>query len=256
MKHASAHPSLEPTVSAAHLAAAITTAASMGVREKERVCDRIYAEQPNLLSSVLAQRSLGVSMPAIDVLLNILIVLYLTIEQSGQVLAIVSEADQERELQRLTAAVRFTEGLAGDALAQSIEQTTAYRREKKFLFAYVVDALLGARGYLLKSDTDQALIEAIKALASHKTFFTPKVSEALLHSFTVRSRHEGSALTARERQVVQLIAEGHTNKSTAKMLGVSLNTVETFREKVRQKLHLSSPVALARYAIRNKLIEL
>ena len=52
----------------------------MGVREKERVCDRIYAEQPNLLSSVLAQRSLGVSMPAIDVLLNILIVLYLTIE--------------------------------------------------------------------------------------------------------------------------------------------------------------------------------
>src|SRR5262249_48016452 len=87
----------------------------------------------------------------------------------------------------------------------------------------------GARGYLLKSDTDQALIEAIKALASHKTFFTPKVSEALLHSFTVRSRHEGSALTARERQVVQLIAEG-----------------------LRQKLHLSSPVALARYAIRNK----
>jgi hypothetical protein len=108
MKYASARASLEPTASAAHLAAAITTAASMGIREKERVCDRIYAAQPNLLGSVLAQRSLGISMPTIDILLNILIVLYLAIEESSQVLAIVSEADQERELQRFTAAVRFT----------------------------------------------------------------------------------------------------------------------------------------------------
>src|SRR5215470_9260944 len=131
MKDASARASLEPTVSAAHLAVAITTAASMDIREKERICDRIYAAQPNLLGSVLAQRSLGVSMPTIDVLLNVLIVLYL---------AIVSETDQERELQRFTATVRFTEGLGSDALAQSIEQTIAYRKEK-FLFAYVVDIL-------------------------------------------------------------------------------------------------------------------
>ena len=140
MKNASARASLASTVSAADLAAAITAAASMGVREKERVCDRIYAAQPNLLGSVLAQRSLGVSMPTIDILLNILIVLYLAIEESGQVLAIVSEADQERELRRFTAAIRCTEGLGSDALAQSIEQTTAYRREK-FLFAYVVNIL-------------------------------------------------------------------------------------------------------------------
>ena len=110
MKDASAHASLEPTVSAAHLAAAINSAASMGIREKEHVCDRIYAAQPNLLGSVLAQRLLSVPMPTIDVLLNILIVLYLAIEESGQVLAIVSDADQERELQRFTATVRFTEG--------------------------------------------------------------------------------------------------------------------------------------------------
>jgi len=140
MKDASARASLEPTVSAAHLAAAITTAASMGIREKERVCDRIYAAQANLLGSVLAQRLVGVSMPTIDILLNILIVLYLAIEESGQVLAIVSEADQERELRRFTAAVRCTEGLGSDALAQSIVQTTAYRRET-FLFAYVVGIL-------------------------------------------------------------------------------------------------------------------
>jgi hypothetical protein len=124
----------------AHLAAAITTAASMDIREKERVCDRVYAAQPNLLGSVLAQRILGVSMPTIDVLLNILIVLYLAIEESGQVLAIISEADQERELKRFTAAIRFTQGLGSDALVQSIKQTIAYRREK-FLFAYVVGIL-------------------------------------------------------------------------------------------------------------------
>ena len=96
---------------ATHLAAAINVAASMDIREKERVCDRIYAAQPNLLYSVLAQRALGVSMPTIDILLNILIVLYLAIEESGQVLAVVSEADQERELQRFTAAVRFHRGV-------------------------------------------------------------------------------------------------------------------------------------------------
>ena len=154
MKHVSAHASLEPTVSAANLGAAITSAASMGIREKEHVCDRIYAEQPNLLGSVLAQRSLGVSMLTIDVLLNILIVLYLAIEESGQVLAIVSEADQERELRRFTAAVRFTEGLGRDALAQSIEQTTAYRREK-FLFAYVVDILQRAGLTDLRNETSK-----------------------------------------------------------------------------------------------------
>jgi hypothetical protein len=154
MKDASARASLEPTVSVAHLAAAITTAASMDIREKERVCDRIYAAQPNLLGSVLAQRSLGVSMPTIDVLFNILIVLYLAIEESGQLLAIVSEADQERELKRFTAAVRFTEGLGSDALAQSIEQTIAYRREK-FLFAYVVGVLQRAGLTDLRSETSK-----------------------------------------------------------------------------------------------------
>ena len=154
MKDASTRACLEPTVSAAHLAAAITTAASMGIKERERVSDRIYAAQPNLLSSVLAQRSLGVSMPTIDVLLNILIVLYLAIEKSGQVLAIDSKANQERELRRFIAAFRFTEGLGSDTLAQSIEQTTACRREK-FLFAYVIDILQRAGLTDLQNETSK-----------------------------------------------------------------------------------------------------
>jgi len=156
-------------VSVAHLAAAITTAASMDIREKERVCDRIYAAQPHLLNSVLAQRLLGVSMPTIDVLLNILIVLYLAIEESGQVLAIVSETDQQRELQRFIATVRFTEGLGSDARAQSIEQTIAYRREK-FLFAYVLDILQRAGLTDLRNETSKypilAAINLVNCIAT------------------------------------------------------------------------------------------
>lgn len=129
-----------PTISVAHLAAAIRAAAKMGLREKEGVCDRIYAAQPNLLGSVLAVRSFGVDMATLDVLLDILIVLQLAIEESGQVLATVTEADLERELSRFAAAVRFAEGLSGRAFAQSFKQTTAYKREP-FLLAHVVDVL-------------------------------------------------------------------------------------------------------------------
>ena len=129
-----------PTISVAHLAAAIRSAAKMGLREKEAVCDRVYTAQPNLLGSVLAVRSFGVDMATIDVLLDILIVLQLAVELSGQVLATVTEADQERELSRFTASVRFAEGLTGNAFAQAFKQATAYKREP-FLLTHVVDVL-------------------------------------------------------------------------------------------------------------------
>ena len=129
-----------PSVSAAHLAAAIKAAAAMSIKEKEEICDTLNATQPNLLASILVQASLGVSMETVDVLLNILIVLHLAIETSGQVLATVSQEEQERQLQRFTATVRFTEGLDERSFSQSIEQTTAYKREK-FLLAYVIDTM-------------------------------------------------------------------------------------------------------------------
>ena len=79
-------------------------------------------------------------MQTIDALLNVLIVLTLAIDNSGRRLATVAEADQERELQRLVAIERFSEGLDAAAMAQSIQQTTAYKRES-FLLAYVYDAI-------------------------------------------------------------------------------------------------------------------
>jgi DNA-binding NarL/FixJ family response regulator len=113
----------------------------------------------------------------------------------------------------------------------------------------------GARGYLLKSDAKRHLIAAVESLAAHKPFFTAKVSEALLDSFLARPGRDGSALTNRERGVVQLIAEGYTNKQIANLLNISLKTVETHRAAIMRKLNLSSSAALVRYAIRNKIVE-
>ena len=113
----------------------------------------------------------------------------------------------------------------------------------------------GARGYLLKSDARRYLIGAIESLAVHKPFFTAKVSEALLDSFLTKPNREGSSLTNRERSVVQLIAEGHTNKQIAHILNISLKTVETHRASVMRKLNLSSSAGLVRYAIRNRIVE-
>jgi DNA-binding NarL/FixJ family response regulator len=122
----------------------------------------------------------------------------------------------------------------------------------------VIDDLLraGARGYVLKTDARRQLLGAIASLAAHKPFFTPHISEALLDSFIKRHHPERSSiLTPRERQIVQLITEGHTNKVTANLLNISLKTVETHRAAVMGKLKLSSSAALVRYAIRNNLVE-
>jgi DNA-binding NarL/FixJ family response regulator len=114
---------------------------------------------------------------------------------------------------------------------------------------------VGGRGYLLKSDAKRHLIGAIESLASHKPFFTPKVSEALLESLLAQPGKEKTTLTNREREVVQLIAEGHTNKHIARLLSISLKTVETHRAAIMRKLSLSSSAGLVRYAVRNKLVE-
>ena len=114
---------------------------------------------------------------------------------------------------------------------------------------------VGARGYLLKADARRDLIGAIEALAAHKPFFTAKVSEALLDTYLSHPAREGSALTYRERGVVQLVAEGYTNKQLAGLLEIGLKTVETHRATIMRKLKLTSSAELVRYAIRNRIVE-
>ena len=116
----------------------------------------------------------------------------------------------------------------------------------------------GARGFILKSDAGHALIQAIETLLRHQTYFTPKVSELVLQGYLKPAPALGEAagpLTARERQVVQLVAEGKSSKEAADALGVSAKTVESHRANILRKLGLRSAAELVRYAVRNKIVE-
>ena len=114
----------------------------------------------------------------------------------------------------------------------------------------------GARGYVMKSDSEDHLLAAVDALALRRPYFSGAVSEALLKQFLQTNRHINSGvLTHREREVVQLIAEGKINKQIASTLDISVKTVETHRASAMQKLNLKTTADLVRYAVRNSLIE-
>jgi DNA-binding NarL/FixJ family response regulator len=117
----------------------------------------------------------------------------------------------------------------------------------------------GARGYLLKSDAALQLVPAVESLAQRKPFFAGRISEVLLEGFLNPERHDGSRdsaerLTSREREIVQLLAEGNSNKEIARSLDLSIKTVETHRAAVMRKLDLHSLADLVRFAIRNQIV--
>ncbi|HXV61123.1 MAG TPA: response regulator transcription factor [Vicinamibacteria bacterium] len=129
--------------------------------------------------------------------------------------------------------------------------------ESESLIREVLNA--GARGYLLKSDAIRHLLAAVESLTKHEPFFTSKVSEIVLAGFLsggAPGKSRGpKQLTPREREVVQLLAEGKANKEVAALLNISVKTVETHRTNIMQKLDLHSVSELVRYAIRNDIIE-
>ena len=114
----------------------------------------------------------------------------------------------------------------------------------------------GARGYVLKSEADEQIMRAVDALARHRAYFSDQVSEALLDKFVEQgvSGSDAPSLTAREREVVQLIAEGNSNKKVAHLLSISVKTVETHRSASMRKLDIHSTAELVRYAVRHRLI--
>ena len=111
----------------------------------------------------------------------------------------------------------------------------------------------GALGYVLKSEAHRLLLAAVETVAEHKPFFTGMVSETLRQAFLTKGGD--SPLTARERSVVQLIAEGHSNKKAAFILNLSVKTIESHRSAVLRKLNIHSTAGLVRYAVRNKIID-
>jgi DNA-binding NarL/FixJ family response regulator len=126
--------------------------------------------------------------------------------------------------------------------------------DSETLVGEVLDA--GARAYLLKSDAKEQLISAIEALAVHKPFFSGQVSQKLLETYLLAQKGRlGAVLSPRERIVVQLIAEGHTNKEISAILNLSIKTIESHRAAAMRKLNITSTAGIVRYAIRNKLIE-
>jgi DNA-binding NarL/FixJ family response regulator len=116
----------------------------------------------------------------------------------------------------------------------------------------------GARGYVLKSDADQSLIAAIESLRQHKPFLTSTVTEFVLDDYMGRADASDDGLakvTGREREIIQLLAEGKSNKEAAATLGISVKTIEAHRANIMRKLRLHSVSELVRYAIRNKIVQ-
>ena len=115
----------------------------------------------------------------------------------------------------------------------------------------------GARGYLLKEDADQDLLAAVDAVSQHRAFFTTKLATWIARQRSERSDRSGqSLLTPREREIVQLLAEGRSNKEVAATLGISAKTTETHRANIMLKLNLHSIAELVRYAIRNEIVHI
>jgi DNA-binding NarL/FixJ family response regulator len=118
----------------------------------------------------------------------------------------------------------------------------------------------GARGYLLKTDPARQIVAAIEALSEHKPYFTWNVSKTMLDSYLARDGGTDrppilSHLTSRERQVLQLLAEGRSNRAVSVLLGISVKTVETHRAAIMKKLGIGSIAELVRYAVRNSVIQ-
>jgi len=126
--------------------------------------------------------------------------------------------------------------------------------------SYVLKALKsGARAYLLKDSAEYDLIAAIKAVSEGKAFFSPAISKMLVEDYMRQMRERDvedsyELLTTRERELLQLLAEGKSNKDVASLLNISLYTVETHRGNIFQKLNLHSTAELILYAIRKGVI--
>jgi two-component system, NarL family, response regulator NreC len=126
--------------------------------------------------------------------------------------------------------------------------------------SYILRALAaGARAYLLKDATDEDLLPAVRVVASGKPYFSPAVAAVLVEDYMRRLQTRGLSdsydlLTDREKEVLQLLAEGRSNKEVATLLDLGLSTVETHRANLMQKLNLHSTAEIVLYAVRKGII--
>jgi two-component system response regulator NreC len=117
----------------------------------------------------------------------------------------------------------------------------------------------GAKGYLLKDSADEDLDRAVQVVAQGKPFFSPAIADTLLEDYMRQLQQRGlqdsyDLLTEREKEILQLLAEGRSNKEVAGILNLSINTIETHRTRIMQKLNLHSAADIVLYAVRKRII--
>jgi DNA-binding NarL/FixJ family response regulator len=145
---------------------------------------------------------------------------------------------------------------AGRAILQTSPKTkivllTMYAEDH-----YVLEALrAGIKGYVLKTKAPEQLVEAIQEVSRGKLYLTPGVSEVVVQAYLAKSELPPEPLSLREREVLQLIAEGKTTKEVAVVLGISAKTAESHRTRIMGKLNIHETASLVRYAIRRGLIQ-
>jgi two-component system, NarL family, response regulator NreC len=187
-------------------------------------------------------------------------------------LEVVGESENGRETVALAASLRPDVAVmdVGMPVLNGIEATKTIVTEHPTIAvvilsmhadeSYVMRALkAGARGYLLKDSAPADLISAIQAVSQNKSFFSPKVSRILAEDYVRVLKQRGAVdsydlLTSREREILQLLAEGKANKEVATALNISPYTVETHRSHILEKLNLHNPAELILYAVRKGII--
>ena len=149
---------------------------------------------------------------------------------------------------------------AAQRISASLPQTAIVILSMHSDEGYVLRALkAGAKGYVLKDSAENDLIEAIKAVSEGKAFFSPEISKILVEDYVREMRKRGAEdsyelLTPREREILQMLAGGKSNKDIATVLNLSLYTVETHRRNLQDKLNLHSLAELILYAVRKGII--
>jgi DNA-binding NarL/FixJ family response regulator len=197
--------------------------------------------------------------------------LRLVIDQQPD-LSVVGEADDGRQAVELAKSLKpkvvvMDIGMPNLNGIEAARQITAMHPDRAVIMlsmhsdeGYVLRALgAGARGYLLKDSATTDLVQAIRAVVEGKSFFSPAVSKVLLEDYVRKLRRSGAEdsydlLSPREREVLQLVAEGKSNKEVAGLLHLSVYTVETHRAKIMQKLNLNGVPELILYAVRKGII--
>jgi DNA-binding NarL/FixJ family response regulator len=121
---------------------------------------------------------------------------------------------------------------------------------------YILEGLRsGAKGFVIKTHAAKELVRAIREAARGRTYFSPEVAQAAVEAYQTKNELPPDPLSARERQVLQLIAEGKTTKEVAAFLGISVKTAETYRTRIMEKLDVHETASLVRYAIRRGMLQ-